>query len=196
MRTMWIRTNERASMFRPAPRTLLIGLLGLVAPAVAGADVYKWIDERGIVNYGDRPPPLNAKGVRSLDLDLDGVTVIPGIPKAELEKLRERELERRLRQLEAEVEELRAREAAQAAAPVVSPPEPRHYGYPVFWVGRSWKGRAETGRAHRPVHPIVRPLPGAGKPRVDPLPMSIGPRPAPRRHATPPAPGSAMLIAR
>jgi hypothetical protein len=183
-------------MLRPALRTLLIGILCLAVPALASADVYRWIDERGVVNYGDRPPPENAKGLRSLDLDLDGVNVIPAIPRAELDRLRERDLQRRLRQLEAEVEELCAREAAEAIAPVVASPEPRFFGYPVFWVGRSWKGRAETWREHRPAHPIHRPLPWLDKPRFELPPLSTGARPAPRRHAAPPAAGSEMLIAR
>lgn len=183
-------------MFRPAPRTLLLGILCLVLPAMAAADVYRWIDERGVVNYGDRPPAKSAKGLRSLDLDLDGVNVIPAIPRAELDRLRERDLERRLRQLEAEVEELRARESAQAAAPVVAPSEPRYFGYPVFWVGRTSKVRAETGREHRPRHPVGRPLPWLDKPRFDLPPLSTRSRPAPGRHVASPAPGGEMLIAR
>ena len=88
-------------------------LAGSAGPACA--DVFKWVDERGVVNYGDRPPQ-HIKGSRPRELDVDGATVLPGFPKEELQLLRERGAQRRLRQLEAEVEELRARDAARVAA--------------------------------------------------------------------------------
>ncbi len=34
----------------------LVLILALAAP-VAGAQVYKWVDEKGHVQYGDKPPP-------------------------------------------------------------------------------------------------------------------------------------------
>lgn len=36
--------------------TLLVALL----PALAGGEVYKWVDEKGRVHYGDRPPAAQA----------------------------------------------------------------------------------------------------------------------------------------
>ncbi len=41
-------------------RTLLCIILLLVA-ASAGAQVYKWVDEKGVVHYTDQPPTKNAK---------------------------------------------------------------------------------------------------------------------------------------
>jgi hypothetical protein len=36
---------------------LLIGLLiGLAASACVAAEAYKWVDEKGVVNYGEKPP--------------------------------------------------------------------------------------------------------------------------------------------
>lgn len=40
--------------------TLLISLL-LVLPAIAGAQVYKWKDAKGVVHYSDSPPPNGVK---------------------------------------------------------------------------------------------------------------------------------------
>ena len=40
---------------RTAPVALLFSLLaGMTSCAVA--QVYKWVDEKGVVNYGDKPP--------------------------------------------------------------------------------------------------------------------------------------------
>ena len=36
---------------------ILIGvMLSLAASAVFGADAYKWVDEKGVTNYGEKPP--------------------------------------------------------------------------------------------------------------------------------------------
>lgn len=41
-------------------RALLV-LLMLVAPLAAAAEVYKWVDEKGVVHYTDQPPADDAK---------------------------------------------------------------------------------------------------------------------------------------
>jgi hypothetical protein len=176
-------------LLRSAP-ILVLAALCLTAPSHLRADVYKWVDERGAVSYGDTPPQ-GAKGVRALDLKSGIDTVIPGIPKEELERLRERDTQMRLRQLEAEVEELRAREAAQPAA---SPPsEPVHYGYPVYWYGRTWPGRGGIGREHRPAQPIASPSSSSLRRVPDKRPlMSSGPSSSPGRH--PPVPNKSSDI--
>lgn len=137
----------------------MLAALCLTTPWHAGAEVYKWVDERGVVNYGDTPPQ-NSRVVRPLDLQPGIETVIAGIPREELERLRERDKERRLRQLEAEVEELRALEAARSAASAAPPREPGYSSSPVFWVGRTFPGRGGIGREHRPTRPIAKPWPG------------------------------------
>lgn len=161
---------------------LLVSLLCLTATGPVHADVYKWVDERGVVNYGDRPPP-RAKDARPLDLEVDSTAFIQGIPKEELQLLRERDAERRLRQLEAEVEELRLREATRAAAPAIEPPEPRTYwypvyGYPAYGYGRKRHRHPEVGRPSRPMHPIVKPMPERRFTRQS----GPVPRPARQRH--------------
>jgi hypothetical protein len=147
---------------------LLLSALCLAAPAQVRADVYKWVDERGVVNYGDAPPQ-RAKAVRPPDLNADSVNVVPGIPKEELEQLRGRDAQMRLRQLEREVEELRAREASRAVAPVAESPEPRTYwypayGYPAYGYGRKLDRRPDAGWTHRPTHAVAKPLPSSRSP--------------------------------
>jgi len=142
---------------------LMLAALCLAAPVQARAEVYKWVDERGVVNYGDQPPP-RAKTARPLELDVDGATLIPGMSREELGQLRERDAERRLRQLEAEVEELRLRDAARAAAPAAEPPEARTYwfpvyGYPAFGHGRKKDRHPDAVRPPRPEPLISAPLP-------------------------------------
>lgn len=34
----------------------LIGICALLLPAAAAAQAYKWVDERGVINYGEKPP--------------------------------------------------------------------------------------------------------------------------------------------
>lgn len=158
---------------------LMASALFLAAPAQVRAEVYKWVDERGVVNYGDRPP-ARAGTARPLELDLDSATLIPGIPKEELQQLRERDAERRLRQLEAEVEELRQRDAARAAAPAAAPVETGtywypSYGYPAYGYGRKLDRGTDEARPPRPTHPIARPMPEKR------LNQQSGPAPQPGR---------------
>jgi len=152
----------KSMLSRSLPLLMAFTLL-LAAPAQLRAEVYKWVDERGVVNYGDRPP-ARAGNARPLEIDLDSATLIPGIPKEELQQLRERDAERRLRQLEAEVEELRQRDAARAATPAAAPVEPRTYwypvyGYPAFGHGRKKDRHPDEDRPTRPEPPISEPLP-------------------------------------
>ncbi|MBA3562672.1 MAG: DUF4124 domain-containing protein [Gammaproteobacteria bacterium] len=45
---------------------VLMPCLFLLAAAPAGADVYRWVDERGVVHYGDRIPPEAARRDRDI----------------------------------------------------------------------------------------------------------------------------------
>jgi len=40
----------------PNPLIWFAAAVVAAAPAAAGADVYKWTDERGVASYGERPP--------------------------------------------------------------------------------------------------------------------------------------------
>jgi hypothetical protein len=178
--------HRRAPPASPMISRLLPACLACLAGAAtpALAQVYKWVDERGVVSYGDQPPP-GARGARPLDLTPGMQSVIPGIPREELDRLRERDTQKRLRQLEAEVEELRAREAARAAvAAVAAPTETVRYVYPGYW--NRWPGR--------PVHPwppITPPVtPPVAPPVATPLPV------VPRPPMLKPPPGTGVPLPR
>jgi len=145
-------------MFARVATILLFSALCLAAPLLVRAELYKWVDEQGVVNYGDTPPQ-RAKGVLSLGPAAGSLSVVPGIPKEELARLRERYDQMRLERLEREVEELRARETARAAAPVAEPSYSEVYGYPPYGYGGHWHRRPDTGLPHRPKQPVAKPRP-------------------------------------
>jgi Domain of unknown function (DUF4124) len=133
----------------------LIGA-GMLPFAVIAA-TYKWVDERGVVNYGDAPPRA-ARQVRQLDEEASRVSTIPAVPRAQLERENDRLLRARVARLE---EELESQRRAQSALPVPVPVYEPYYAYsplvagyaPVFGVPR-FRPHARFG--HRPVHPPVR----------------------------------------
>lgn len=121
-------------------RPTLLAVLAIVAavPLAAQAMLFKWIDDQGVVNYGDAPP-AGAKKVTRLDEATSTLSVVPGIPKEEIEQLREREMQSRVVRLERELDELRARGVTPPiAAPVPYDPRqaayPAHYAHPVVIV--------------------------------------------------------------
>jgi hypothetical protein len=87
-------------------------LLVAAVPAGAHAGIYKWVDEKGVVNYGSKPPE-GARKVRQLDENAATVSTIPAPPRDDLalQRQRERALEARIERLERELLERRAREA-------------------------------------------------------------------------------------
>jgi hypothetical protein len=72
-------------------RTLL---LLLCFPLMAHAEIYKWVDENGRIQYGERPPP-NAKPVPMRPESM------PGAPKPPAkEDLKQQEMDSKRRQIE------------------------------------------------------------------------------------------------
>lgn len=112
--------------------------LAVAAAGPASAELYKWVDEKGVVNYGDKPPAA-ARNVRALDDTNARLSVVPGLPPETMQRERERAAESRVEQLERQLQESQARErsasyaAAQAAAAAsyAQPPEPQVVLYPV-----------------------------------------------------------------
>jgi hypothetical protein len=129
----------------------MLALPLLTAPALA--EVYKWVDEAGKVNYGDKPPPGRA---RALDRDSGRVSVVQGMPKGELDRLRLRNEQERAQELERELDALRAREQALASA--VPRTEIVEVAVPV--VAQPWPWRRFPAFTHPPVrrpgHPAHR----------------------------------------
>ena len=76
---------------------ILIGALGM--PLVADAQIYKWIDEKGGVNYGHKPP-ANARNLTRLGSDDPKLSIVPGIPPQEMQAQRELSSRRRVEQFD------------------------------------------------------------------------------------------------
>ena len=104
----------------------------IAGPPVAIADIYKWVDERGAVTYGN-VPPAGAKKLTQLDEDNGRVSTVPGLSPEQLARQRELALAARVERLERELYELeRARYAAAAAMPAYPEYAPAAYAYPAY----------------------------------------------------------------
>jgi hypothetical protein len=57
---------------------LAASLLALLPAPPAAAEIYKWVDEKGVVNYGTTPP--SGRAVKELPKEAPGVTVVPAPP--------------------------------------------------------------------------------------------------------------------
>jgi hypothetical protein len=141
---------------------LLFALLAtlMAVPTPVPAQLYKWIDEDGGVNYGDTPPP-KAKNVRAVNQG--SVSVVPGIPKDQMDAMRERDEQRRRDREQREADQARTAEKARAAPPA----EPQYadsvvpgYGY---WPTRPRPPDIGKNRP-RPERPIAKPKAPAGPP--------------------------------
>jgi hypothetical protein len=51
-------------IFRAPSSALLVLALALAAP-LALAETYKWVDEKGVTNYSNNPPPASAKSAKA-----------------------------------------------------------------------------------------------------------------------------------
>lgn len=89
--------------------------IALLLAMQASAEVFRWTDEHGVVNYGSRPPPdSNAKPI---DAENSRVSVVPAPAKPAAATPSEQSvLRERLRRLESQVEEDRRLRAQVQAA--------------------------------------------------------------------------------
>jgi hypothetical protein len=106
----------------------------LAVPVVAHAELYKWVDERGVVNYGNKRPE-GVKHVRQLDESEGRVSTIPAPPAAERQRQRELALAARVERLERELEALERTRAAPAPVVVAVPAfqQPAFVAAPAFF---------------------------------------------------------------
>jgi hypothetical protein len=153
-------------------RTLLFVLLAalLTMPATALAQLYKWVDEDGGINYGDTPPP-KAKDVRPVSQG--SVSVVPGVSKDEMAGMRDRDEHRRKQREQRETDEARAAEKARAAAPREQPASDSYatdYGY---WPTRPRPPEIGKNRP-RPEQPIAKPGTPAEPPSLGQPPILRG----------------------
>jgi hypothetical protein len=59
------------------PVMLALMLIGAsTVPLVSHAEIYKWVDERGVINYANKPPP-NAGHVTRIDENTSNLSIIP-----------------------------------------------------------------------------------------------------------------------
>ena len=130
------------------------------------AQMYKWVDEKGVVNYSTTPPAGKAK---AKVVEEDQISVVPTDPDLERqgEALRKRE-ERRAKQEEAESQRRRQQAAAQ---PSYTPPPPApEYPYTdEWWYGGGYGYYPPVHRPVRPTHPIARP---PGRPVQPDVPLA------------------------
>src|SRR5512134_2572822 len=61
-------------------RRIVLGMVLLAASgAVLAAQLYRWVDEKGIVEYRDTPPPASAKKVETRSVS-GGTVETPALP--------------------------------------------------------------------------------------------------------------------
>ena len=103
-----------------APIRLLIALVAIIASAPASAQIYKWVDERGVTNYSSQPPddPKAAKKVAIVEGKISVYTPDRALTQA-IEAARQgsnQALSERVASLERQLEaERRARQYASVA---------------------------------------------------------------------------------
>jgi len=140
--------------------------LALAAPLAAQAELYRWVDDRGVVNDSSIRPQGVSKVTR-LDEESGRVSTVPGLPPEQLARQRELELEARVARLEQELAEQRARAAAAAAQaypayPVVYAGYGGYAAYPAYNYP-AFRHRFAVRAAFPPrAHAVVRHAPARG----------------------------------
>lgn len=115
-------------------------LLALAVPLAAQAEIYRWVDDRGVVNYSSTKPE-GVKKVAQIAEDSGRVSTVPGLSQELVAQQRQLELEARIQRLERELYEQRARDAMAAAQysaylyPGYSSGYAAYPAYPVFGYG-------------------------------------------------------------
>lgn len=107
----------------------LVVLTGFALGAAEAQEVYRWVDENGVVNFSDRAPSAAPEtGVSTLTLEDDSsVAYDPGQDLFNIQSTQERTQALR-EELQGQREARRERNASQPV--VVQQPEQRNYGYP------------------------------------------------------------------
>ena len=140
----------------------LIALTFLLA-SVAHAETYKWVDERGVVNYSNTPPPGAAKAAQTIAERVSTYEIDPSLRRAVAYTVPS-SYEQMLQQEWLQRQRLMA-ERQNAQTIYENPAEPDHYhsAYPGFYypVATVRAVRAVHRRPvqHRPVHQRPAPRP-------------------------------------
>ncbi len=119
-------------------------LLALLAGGGAAGEVYKWVDEAGRVQFGDRPPP----GVDARSVEMHKVPT-----PAEIERAKQR-FDNRLEQARRRVLEPPAQDAGAPASPAPSPSARNPQDAPCFAPLADFV-QSPAGVAFAPITPTV-----------------------------------------
>lgn len=104
------------------PRPSLVLVLLLCAAPLAHGEVYKWVDDKGVVNYGSSPPA--GKTAKALPAQDSRLTVVPAppppkaVPQASPTDKRVEELEKALAEEKSAREDKERREADRLKAAI------------------------------------------------------------------------------
>lgn len=113
-----LRRSGKKRAIVSANAVLFLGALLLYSQtSSAEAPIYKWLDERGVVNYGQEPP--EGRHATAMPKDVPNFVVVPSerLPQAVQALVEEDRLRRRVEQFEAFMEQAqRERGAASIAA--------------------------------------------------------------------------------
>ncbi len=128
--------------------SMLFAIALALISAPAGAEIYKWVDEKGNVHYGDCPPPECASSE---------VSVTPA-PSAEAV----READERLRRLRKSEEQAKERSDVKASPSAAVRTEPRDVSGQrdvecLAPLSRAWGGRIEDTREDVSRKPMTKP---------------------------------------
>ena len=137
---------------RPLTSSILIATLSLTATC-ASAQLYKWVDESGVVNYGDSPP----SGVRVQPVTHGTVSSV-SVPRQQVEASAQRDSSRRAQRAPREINET-VNVSVNSAAGTSDDPDyiagyAPYYAYPRREVARA----ADAVDRRRPEQPIAKPI--------------------------------------
>ena len=175
-------------------RLILVTAFLATAAGVASAQVYRWTDERGGINYGSKPP-ANARNVVRMNEDDGRVSTMPSsVPPEVIDSTRTRAEQRRADQLQRDLDaERRANRSAYGANTAAD--------YQAWLEACRAERRVDCDDPNRgsayipgyayggPVYvapPVVRP-PGVRPPRPQPIPP-VQQQPWPQGQAVVPSP--------
>jgi hypothetical protein len=140
------------------PIACTLALVLASAAPCATAQLFKWIDDEGVVNYGDSPPP----GIRVLPVTHGTVSSVGGVPKQQMEEMRARDQQRKAQRAGRDADEV-----ATVPGPTAVPTDDVQYaeGYAA--------GYGYPPRRLRPAAPTVRPRPEQPIANPTPLPVDL-----------------------
>lgn len=133
--------------------SILAAVLSLTATC-ASAQLYKWVDDNGVVNYGDSPPA----GVRVQPVTHGTVSSVSGGPRQQVEASAQRDSSRRAQRAPREINETMNVSVNSGAGSSDDPDYiagyAPYYAYPRREVARA----ADAIDRRRPEQPIAKPI--------------------------------------